>query len=262
MPRTIVEMVDMASHSHPISIGMVKDQEVKCKPDNEESEVLVPPEVLDLVKVPRGSLSIGSKIMAVVCHLDTPLEFYICPTTSVEDFSNIFTISQDCPPGIVSPVVGNCCLVRDMDDECWYRGEIIKIVDEVVAIVFLLDSGKVIKSSVDELKPMPKELQSLRGLVCKVNLKGVKPVGKEWSASDIEKAMHILDVGNDVTTFKVKVVKVDSKGEIFVVMKNMEGKDIASIMVETGIVSSEKNLEAEEGEKTPRMRTISQGVQA
>jgi len=266
MPRTVVEMVENTTHTDPELIDTTKDDEVKYKPGEEETKVLVAPTVLDKVTLSRGSLSLGSKMMAVVCHLDTPLVFYICPTTSVEDFTNIFTISQDCPPGMVSPVVGNCCLVQDMDDECWYRGEIIKIVDEAMATLFLLDSGKVINSSVAKLKPLSKDLKSLKGLVSKVNLKGVKAVGKEWSKTDIEKAMHILDVGNDVTTFKLKVVKIDSRGEIFVVMKNMEGKDVAAVMVEAGIVNTEKNnIREEDGEKAQIMfksGTIPQGLQA
>merc|ERR1719233_2874547 len=263
MPNPIAELADNTS---PVLSNKVKDEEVKCISGEEIKEVPVAPEVQDLVKVSRGSLALGSKMMAVVCHLDTPLVFYICPTTSVEDFTNIFTISQACPPGMVSPVVGNCCLVQDTDDEFWYRGEIIKIVDEVVASLFLLDSGKIINSRVDKLKPLSKDLRSLKGLVSKVNLKGVKPLEEEWSKTDIEKAMHILDVGNDVTTFKVKVVKIDSRGEIFVVMKNMEGKDVASVMAESGIVINEKyNIRGDGGEKAPIMYksgTMSKGLQA
>ena len=266
MPRSIVEMIENVPNSDLELVDTTKDYEVKCKPGVEETNAVVAPKIPDTVTVARGSLSLASKMMAVVCHLDTPLVFYICPTTSVEDFTNIFTISQDCPPGMVSPVVGNCCLVQDTDDECWYRGEIIKIVDEVVASLFLLDSGKIINSRVDKLKPLSKDLKSLKGLVIKVNLKDVKPLEKEWSKTDIEKAMHILDVGNDVTTFKVKVVKIDSRGEIFVVMKNMEGKDVASVMAETGIVINEKyNIREDGGEKAPIMYksgTMSQGLQA
>merc|ERR1719153_1607824 len=265
MPRTIVEMVENTTRTDPELIDTTKDDEVKYKPSEEDTKVLVAPTVLDKVTLSRGSLSLGSKMMAVVCHLDTPLVFYICPTTSVEDFTNIFTISQDCPPGMVSPVVGNCCLVQDTDDECWYRGEIVEVVDEVVVTMFLLDSGKVINGGVDKLKPLPRELQVVKGLVSKVNLKGVKSVGEEWSGTDIDKAMHILDVGNDVITFKVKVVKIDSKGEIFVVMKNMEGKDVASVMIDAGIVSAENNNKEEEVlDKTPikfKLGTILHGLQ-
>merc|ERR1719233_912846 len=98
MPNPITELVDNTS---PVLIDKAKDEEVNCKSGEEVKGVLVAPEVQDQVKVSRGSLALGSKMMAVVCHLDTPLVFYICPTTSMEDFTNIFTISQDCPPGIV-----------------------------------------------------------------------------------------------------------------------------------------------------------------
>merc|ERR1719431_2216832 len=151
----------MVDNTSPVLIDKVKDEEVKCRSGEEVTEVPQASVVQEQVKVSRGSLALGSKMMAVVCHLDTPLVIYICPTTSVEDFTNIFTISQDCPPGMVSPVVGNCCLVLDTDDECWYRGEIIEVVDEVVVTMFLLDSGKVIKSSVAKLKPLCKDLKSL-----------------------------------------------------------------------------------------------------
>merc|ERR1719347_905895 len=239
-------------------------QEVKFKPDNEDTKVLVPPKVLDLVKVPRGSLSIGSKMMAVVCHLETPLVFYICPSTSVEDFANIFTLSQDCPPGLVCAIVGNCCLVQDNEDDCWYRGEITRVEDDKV-ILFLLDSGKTLSSSIHNLRPLTEALASVKGLVSKVNLKGVKSKEDSWSTMAIDKAMHILDVGNDVTMFKVKVVKIDSKGELYVVMKNTDGRDIASVMVDAGIVTPEMNAGKAEGEKVStkyNVGTLPKGLQS
>merc|ERR1719347_289513 len=239
-------------------------QEVKFKPDNEDTKVLVPPKVLDLVKVPRGSLSIGSKMMAVVCHLETPLIFYICPSTSLEDFANIFTLSQDCPPGMVCAIVGNCCLVQDNEDDCWYRGEITGVGDDKV-ILFLLDSGKTLSSSIHNLRPLTEALASVKGLVSKVNLKGVKSKEDSWSTMAIDKAMHIFDVGNDVTMFKVKVVKIDSKGELYVVMKNTDGKDIASVMVDEGIVTPEINAGKAEGEKVSSkysVGTLPKGLQS
>jgi len=193
------------------------------------------PGLCPMVSVPRGSLSLGSKVMAVVCYLDSPSVFFICPTTTVDQFSNIFTLSQDPSPGYVPPHLGNCCLVQDREDDCWYRGEIVKSVTSDSVTLFLLDSGKMVTSSSTMLRPLPAELVPVHGLVSKVNLKGIKSSGDEWSKSEVDKAMHILDVGNDVTEFKVKVVKVDSKGEMFVVMKNKEGKDIASEMIEAGI---------------------------
>jgi len=193
------------------------------------------------IRIPRGSLPIGSKVMAVVCHLDSPSVFYICPTTSVDQFSNILTLSQDCPPGSVLAEAGGCCLVQD-DDECWYRAEIMELVkEESMATLFMLDYGKTVQSMVTSLRPLPKELVSIEGLVIKVNLKRIKAAaGREWSKKEVEAAMLILDVGNDVTQFKVKVVKVDREGEMFVVMKNVEGRDVADLMAAKGIEAVEK----------------------
>jgi len=161
---------------------------------------------------------------------------------------------------------GSCCLVQDQDDTCWYRGEIVELEDskeDPRATLFLLDIGKMVQSSMSKLKPLPKELESLKGLVSKVNLKGVKSVGMKYSNEDVEKAMHILDVGNDTTQFKAKVVKVDSKGERFVVMKNLEGNDVLSVMMEAGIIEPEKlsKKEMEMVTKGYKAGTLPQGVQ-
>ena len=61
----------------------------------------------------------------------------------------------------------------------------------------------------------------------KVHLQGVNAVSKEWSKDEKDGAGVILDVGNDVTEFNVKVVKVDSKGDMIVTMTDMEDNDVA-----------------------------------
>eukprot|EP00092_Neocalanus_flemingeri_P085489 GFUD01107586.1.p1 GENE.GFUD01107586.1~~GFUD01107586.1.p1 ORF type:complete len:327 (-),score=119.72 GFUD01107586.1:76-969(-) len=85
------------------------------------------------------------------------------------------------------------------------------------------------------LRPLPREMQTTPGLVCKVRLKGIKPGGNEWSEDQIGGAEIVLDVGKDATQFSVKVVKVDSSGEIWVSMKDSEGTDVATLMIETEI---------------------------
>merc|ERR1719154_128571 len=153
-------------------------------------------------------------------------------------FTSILTLTQDCPPGQVDSAPGSCCLA--LDDECWYRAEIVHISqDSATATLFLLDYGKKIKSSLTSLRPLPKELVEIPGLVYRVGLHGIKPVGEDWSEEEIGGTEIVLDVGNDVTQFTVKVVQVDSKvGEVLVSMNDMEGTDVTSLLVETGIAAA------------------------
>eukprot|EP00092_Neocalanus_flemingeri_P017770 GFUD01019227.1.p1 GENE.GFUD01019227.1~~GFUD01019227.1.p1 ORF type:complete len:1003 (+),score=360.29 GFUD01019227.1:61-3069(+) len=186
------------------------------------------------ITVSRGALAPGSEVVAVVCYLETPAVFYICPTTSVDQFTTILTTTQNCPSGEVLPTLGICCLAKDED--CWYRAEIVQLnEDQTTASLFLLDYGKTIQANMTSLRPLPQEMASTPGLACKVSLNGIKSGGKDWSEDQIGGAEIVLDVGKDVTQFSVKVVKVDSSGEIWVSMKDSEGTDVATLMIETEI---------------------------
>merc|ERR1719427_223810 len=215
---------------------------VETKPVEKSTDsvgpAILPPDLMSTVPatmtVSREVLSPGSNVVAVVCYLESPDTFYICPTTSVDQFTAILTTTQDCPTGQVLPALGSCCLAQD--DDCWYRAEIIKLSQgKTNAKVFLLDYGKTIQATVASLRPLPSEMTATPGLACKVSLKGIKPGGKEWSEDEKGGAELVLDVGNDTMHFNVKVIELNNNGEPWVTMKDTEGNDVASLMVETGI---------------------------
>merc|ERR1719427_964434 len=213
---------------------------------------ILPPDLMSTVPatmaVSREVLSPGSNVVAVVCYLESPDTFYICPTTSVDQFTAILTTTQDCPTGQVLPTLGSCCLAQD--DDCWYRAEIVKLSQgKTNAKVFLLDYGKTIQANVASLRPLPSEMTATPGLACKVSLKGIKPGGKEWSDDEKGGAELVLDVGNDTIHFNVKVIELNNNGEPWVTMKDTEGNDVASLMVETGIAVAD--MPADEYVKAP-----------
>jgi len=115
--------------------------------------------------------------------------------------------------------------------------------------VFLLDYGKTIQATVASLRPLPSEMTATPGLACKVSLKGIKPGGKEWSDDEKGGAELVLDVGNDTMHFNVKVIELNNNGEPWVTMKDTEGNDVASLMVETGIAVAD--MPADEYVKAP-----------
>lgn len=147
---------------------------------------------------------------------------------------DILSSAQSAPAGSVKPVLGSTCLA--MDEDCWYRAEKVKLsIDETNATLFLLDYGKTVCVPVSSLRPLPSSLSSLPGLVCLVKLRGVKRSGEDWSQDEISGAMLVLDVGGwvvkDVEVYELQTV---------VSMKDMEGNDVADLLVETGIAEKAK----------------------
>lgn len=69
-------------------------------------------------KIPHGVLPGNTTTIAGVCFLETPDNFYVCPSSSMDQFMSILAASQSTTPGSVSPVEGTCCLA--MDEDCWY----------------------------------------------------------------------------------------------------------------------------------------------
>ena len=166
----------------------------KFTPDLSLSISAMAPSSSSSPSVLRGVLAPGSNAMALVCYLESPAVFFICLTTSVDMFTSILTLTQDCPPGQVLPAVGHCCIA--IDDDCWYRAEIIKLSQDLtISTLFLLDYGKTIKSHMTSLRPLPEELVQTPGLVCRVGLHGIKPLGKEWSEEEIGGSEIVMDVG-------------------------------------------------------------------
>jgi len=191
-------------------------------------------------KVPRGELPVNTETIAGVCFLESPDTFYVCSSTCLEMFMPILSACQSSTPGDVLPLVGSNCLA--MDEECWYRAEIVNLNnDKSSATLFLLDYGKTIKCPVSSLRPLSTELSSTPGLVCKVTLRGVVSRENKWMEEEIAGALLVLDVGGE-TQFKIKSIEVDKEFRTVVSMEDLEGNDIAALMVETGI--------AEEAEKT------------
>jgi len=157
----------------------------------------------------------------------------------LEMFNNVLASTQECPEGPVVIAFGSCCLVKDED--CWYRAEIVKVGEDKKAVqLFLLDYGKTVESSVDKLRPLPDEFVAVPGLVIKVNLIGIKPVGKDWSVEELGGAEMVLDVGKDTTQFVVKVQDVNAGNQCLISMKDAEANDVAQLMIDIGIAANEE----------------------
>jgi len=186
-------------------------------------------------KISRGKLPDEVNCQVTVCSLESPNKFYVCPISSSDLFINILESSQSTPPGKVLPTIGSTCLA--CDEDCWYRAEILSLQDNNVQL-FLLDDGRVVTKTVGSLKPMTKELASKSGLVCAVTLRGVKPLGQEWSQSSIEGASMVLDVGGE-TQFKISNVEMNSTGLSTIDLTDMEGNKVANLMIETGLAAAD-----------------------
>jgi len=228
-PTTSPSGEDVSASSVSTSVSRVSTPTLST-PDS-------PPSVT--LKIPRGVLPANTTIIAGVCFLESPDTFYVCSSTCLELFMPILSACQSSTPGVVSPTVGSCCLA--MDEDCWYRAEIVSLSsDKISATLFLLDYGKTIVCPVTSLRPISTDLASTPGLVCKVTLRGVRSREKKWMEEEIAGALLVLDVGGE-TQFKIKNVEVDEELKTVVSMEDMEGNDIAALMVETGIAEEMEN---------------------
>jgi len=181
-------------------------------------------------KISRGVLTVNSSVG--VCFLESPDRLYVCPSSSLDKFMEILTTAQEAPAGAVSPITGSCCLA--MDEDCWYRGEVVKVdKNGVTSTIFLLDYGKTVKVPVKSLRPLPEGLAGTPGLVCQVSLKGIRPRGKDWSEEEITGALLVMDVGGE-TQFKVTDINTDGTKTV-VSMKDVDGNDVSDLMIETGL---------------------------
>merc|ERR1719369_1262713 len=189
-------------------------------------------DVIDVLgpRISRGVITVNTSVG--VCFLETPVKLFVCPSSCLSKFMEILTSAQEAPAGSVNPISGSCCLA--MDEDCWYRGEVVKVgKDEVTATIFLLDYGKTVKVPVSSLRPLPEGLADTPGLVCQVSLGGIGPSGKDWSEQEVTGAFLVMDVGGE-TQFIVTDVNVDDKKTV-VRMKDVDGNDVSDLMVETGL---------------------------
>jgi len=207
-------------------------------------------------KISRGVLQVNTTVGVV--FMDTPDNLYVCPSSCLDKFLEILSSAQEAPAGSVDTMVGACCLA--MDEDCWYRGEVIKLHnDKATATIFLLDYGKTVMVPVDSLRPLPDSLVNTPGLVCQVALAGVRPQGEEWSQEEIAGAHLVMDVGGD-TQFNVTEVRGDDTKAV-VRMKDVDGNDISDLMIETGlackvVIGVKENLSLIPGSLSPGQQKL------
>ena len=230
-PTIVAPVAETESKAKPVS-EPVMSEPTKAKPAVEQVVPAGP-------KIPRGVLPVNNTTVAGVCFLETPDKFYVCPSTCIEQFMSILSSAQSAPPGLVSPVVGSSCLA--MDEDCWYRAEMVKLSPDKTATLFLLDYGKTVQAPLSTLRPIPSDLATTPGLVCLVTLRGVKPGDTKWSSEEIAGALLVLDVGGE-TQFKVKNAEVGEEFKMIVSMEDLEGNDVADLMVETGIAEKDEKM--------------------
>ena len=197
-------------------------------PEEEEEEVVGP-------LVPRGELPDTGLWAAGVCLYVAPDKFYICPRDALQLYTEIRASCQTSPPaGRVQPVLGTCCLARHGEE--FFRAEITEVSqDQLTVSVFLLDYGKSgVVVEVSQLKVLPLELSIYPGLVMLCHLRGIRPSnGTEWTPAEKDAGLLLLDAGGE-TSFQFYDVNYIS-GKCFVNASDSENRDVASLMIESGV---------------------------
>ncbi|XP_064626678.1 uncharacterized protein LOC135487163 isoform X2 [Lineus longissimus] len=114
------------------------------------------------------------KLPVVFTHGTSPHDFYLQPKSSSELLSNLMQeIASWCEMEEATeftPSVGDACLAHGVDDQ-WYRARIMSVDKEEYQVVFI-DTG--MKATVNQIRPIPDEFQSLPCQAVRCRLGGVK----------------------------------------------------------------------------------------
>ena len=232
LDRKICEAAYDPPSQFPPEKEKVKVEKVKVEKVRSEGDVVRGPVVA------RGVMPEAGVSAAGVCYLsETPFTLYVCPAEQVQLYTRIRSQAQSASLlARVEPVLGTCCLVRHAGE--FFRAEITDIsADGRCVHLFLIDYGKTVTEDVARLKPLPEDLSTEPGLVIKVTLRGVKPKGGVWSAVDRDACQLLLDAGG---SSYYQVYDVNYIGDrCYVNMADIEGRDIASLMLETGAAAAD-----------------------
>ena len=201
--------------------GEIKEGETQ--PETvEETEFLGP--VLPMIVLPESEVVEGN-----ICYFESPSCFYVCPLPHLDVINHVFEQCQSHHLlGRVAPVPGTSCLAPD--DEVYYRAEILSASPQQGLVsVFLVDYGKSMETEVEKLISLPEEFSQVPGLVIKARLRGVKPVGEDWSEKEKMTAEILMEVGSS-KVFKMTDLKY-VHGECVTNITDVKGEDVAENMI-------------------------------
>ena len=201
------------------------------KEDETQSETVEETEFVGPV-LPRIVLPENEVVEGNICYYDSPSSFYVCPLVHLELIDQVFEQCQSSHLlGRVAPVPGTACLAPE--DEVYYRAEILSASPQQgLASVFLVDYGKTLEVDVEKLISLPEEFSQTPGLVIKARLRGVKPVGEDWSEKEKETARTLMEVGSNKVFSMCDLKYVH--GECVTNITDKEGNDVTENMIEVG----------------------------
>ena len=125
-------------------------------PQSVDDEPTVPP-----IPVPCGPIPMSKPFPVTMTHFVSLSEFYlqVATTESLNEMCDFFKMVHDyaqIAEGFKSPPpLGSLCVAM-YSDESWYRGQVVKIVDEETCSVFFFDFGNRDNVSLFEMKPIAK----------------------------------------------------------------------------------------------------------
>ena len=144
--------------------------------------------------------------------------------------------SQDDLKSLTSlPDVGSFCCARFMDDDQWYRGEVVDIVDSTTCLIKFVDYGNVDQVCVDRLKPLHERFYPVLKQCIECSLLGIKPntadaAAAAWSKDAIaefeeicaDKMLHIEVFSQELNKINVVVKMADSDISVNQIMTEKE----------------------------------------
>ncbi|XP_054706757.1 tudor domain-containing 6-like [Uloborus diversus] len=190
---------------------------------------------------PRRKFTVGSKVDAKVCYVDSCDRFYIMPvdfSTNLDTVTHLLKIlygDKEDQQSFASQVLDDIkpltpCVAKYSEDETWYRALITEVDGDNICVSFV-DYGNSEIISLDNLKPITRELFEVPVVATECSLFGMQAVeGKEQEISDKLEEFYVeeVDVELEICACNPLKVKLYHNGADFITDLISEGLAVAA----------------------------------
>ena len=191
---------------------------------------------------------------AVVSHVNDPYYFFI--QILGEDLEKLQALSEklnQIPLTCLSkPKVGDLCVCRYSEDNCFHRAKVLSVSDNAASIQYI-DYGNTASVDITELYRLDEEFQTVpaQALLCTINSL-LNPLGKSerWSKDTI-KEFKLLIEGNQILVVTVKKM-VGTKHIVDV--KLPSNQNLIDVFVERGLGTTAASFNNKSPRKVPTVQ--------
>ncbi|XP_066169128.1 RING finger protein 17 [Sylvia atricapilla] len=189
----------------------------------------------------------GEEVFVVICHINSPSDFYLCLRESaeslalLEEIQEIYKQENAKNLEIISPVKGQACIAKQEDGN-WYRAQIIGLPSCQEVLVKYVDYGNIANLTNKDIRRVKQEFLSFPEKAIRCRLACIEPFkgANEWNREAKERfeemtedklmlcsVIEILD--NNILSIELFNASADN-GRKFSVNCQLVEEDLASYM--------------------------------